>query len=282
MKKNDFKKPFIGAVTLLLCVTMSVATAQDMYIGNGATLYYMGGDFASGYIDNNNSGTFSIGTNFPADNDNYVSGPISMLAAGTYATSLEDVAEDRSPSFTTTGVASVSYSASATPTGAPPSGYLLANAEIYTFTGGVSAGSATPLGTTTFGVVDGAVIPVFATSESGPWSETATAGVTTKMTFAKEDSTLGVETFNAETFAFYPNPVKVNVSSINFSLPGAVHQLNVTMYDVTGKVVQRYSNVPIQAGVNSVSKPQVVQGLYLMQFSFNNGEQQITKRIIVE
>lgn len=284
MKKNDFKKPFAGVLTLLLCITMSVATAQDMYISNGAMLHYAGGDFASGHIDNNNSGTFSIGTNFLADNNNYVSGPVSMLVAGTYAISLEDVAATRNPSVTTIGAATVTYSATASPSGAAPSGYVLANKEIYTFTGNVSGGSATPLGTTTFGAADGAVIPVFATSDSGPWSATATAGTTTKMSFAKEDSTLSTETFaiTAENFTLYPNPVKANATSINFNVPSNVKQLSVVLYDITGKVVQQCHNVPVQAGANSINKPEVAQGLYLMQFSFNNGEQQITKRVIVE
>jgi hypothetical protein len=284
MKKNDFKKPFAGVLTLLLCITMSVATAQDMYISNGAILHYAGGDFASGHIDNNNSGTFSIGTNFPADNDNYVSGPVSLLAAGTYAISLEDVAAARNPSVTTTGAATVTYSATASPSGTAPSGYVLANKEIYTFTGNVSGCSATPLGTTTFGAADGAVIPVFATSESGPWSATATAGTTTKMSFAKEDSTLSTETYviTAENFTLYPNPVSANASGINFNLPSAIQQLSITMYDVTGKVMQQYHNVPVQAGANSINKPEVAQGLYVLQFSFNKGEQTVTKRIIIE
>lgn len=284
MKKNDFKKPFAGVLTLFLCITMSVATAQDMYISNGAILHYAGGDFASGHIDNNNSGTFSIGTNYPADNDNYVSGPVSLLAAGTYAISLEDVAAARNPSVTTTGAATVTYSATATPSGTAPSGYVLANKEIYTFTGNVSGGSATPLGTTTFGAADGAVIPVFATSESGPWSTTATAGTTTKMSFAKEDSTLSTETFaiTAENFTLYPNPVTATTTRINFNLPQSVQQLSVTMYDITGKVVEQYNNVAVQAGANSINKPQVANGMYLLQFSFNNGEQQVTKRVIIQ
>jgi hypothetical protein len=54
------------------------------------------------------------------------------------------------------------------------------------------------------------------------------------------------------------------------------------MYDYTGKTGQKYKNVSVQAGVNSINKPNVAEGLYLLQFSFNNGEQQTTKRVVIE
>ena len=54
------------------------------------------------------------------------------------------------------------------------------------------------------------------------------------------------------------------------------------MYDVTGKILKRYQDLPLQTGVNSISKPQVATGLYLLNFSFNNGAQQVTKRVIIE
>lgn len=283
MKKNDFKKPFIGVFVLLLSVSWSVATAQDMYVSNGAVLHYAGGDFASGVIDNNNGGTFSVNADYVHSADNYVDGPVAFLAAGgTYDVSLESGATDRSPNFTSTGVATMSYDAATAPTGTPPVGYVLADAEVYTFTGNVSAGSATPLSTTGFGAATGTLATVFADANGGAWSTTVTAGATTVMSFAKETITLSVDGFNAEAFGFYPNPVKANASSINFNLPSAVQQLSVTMYDVTGKVVQQYNNVPVQAGANSISKPEVAQGLYLLQFSFNKGEQTVTKRVIIE
>jgi hypothetical protein len=54
------------------------------------------------------------------------------------------------------------------------------------------------------------------------------------------------------------------------------------MYDVTGKIIQQYKNFPVQVGINNIKKPTVVKGLYFLKFSINNGEQQITKRIIIE
>ena len=176
----------------------------------------------------------------------------------------------------------MSYDATAVPSGTPPAGYVLASAEVYTFTGLVSAGSATPLSSTTFGAAAGPLAIVFADANGGTWSTTVTPGTTTVMSFAKEDVTLGVEEINADTFAFYPNPVTATTTRINFNLPQSVQQLSVTMYDITGKVVEQYNNVAVQAGANSINKPQVANGMYLLQFSFNNGEQQVTKRVIIQ
>ena len=282
MKKNDFKNPFFGAFVLLLSVFFSVATAQEIYVSNGATLHYESGDFASGVIDNNNGGTFSVASNYAHSADHYVEGPVTFLTANTFDVSLESGSPDRSPNFTSTGLATMSYDATTVPTGTPPAGYALASAEVYTFTGNVSAGSATPLASTTFGAATGPLAIIYADANGGTWSTTATAGTTTVMSFAKEDVTLGVDAFSLDTFAFYPNPVKATASSINFKLPNTVQQLSITMYDVTGKIVKQYNNVAVQAGVNSINKPQVAKGLYLMQFLFNNGEQQVTKRVIIE
>ena len=282
MKKNDFKNPLRGALLLLLSMSVGVATAQDIYVSNGATLHYEAGDFASGVIDNNNGGTFSVASDFVHSADNYVEGPVTFLAANTFDVSLENASPDRSPNFTSTGLATMSYDATAVPIGTPPAGYVLASAEVYAFTGLVSAGSATPLSSTTFGAATGPLAIVFADANGGTWSTTVTPGATTVMSFAKEDVTLGVEEINADTFAFYPNPVTATTTRINFNLPQSVQQLSVTMYDITGKVVEQYNNVAVQAGANSINKPQVANGMYLLQFSFNNGEQQVTKRLIIE
>lgn len=284
MKKNDSKNPFVGVFVVLLSMSWSIVSAQDMYVSSGAVLHYSGGNFASGVIDNNNGGAFSVSADYAHSTDNYVDGPVAFLASGgTYDVSLESGATDRSPNFTSTGVATMSYEATAVPTGIAPAGYVLADAEMYTFTGSVSAGSATPLSSTDFDVATGTVVSVFADANGGTWSTTATPGTTTVMTFAKEDLTpLGVSQFDVQTFAFYPNPVKANVSSIRFNLPSTVKQLDVVMYDVTGKLIQRYNNVAVQTGANSIPLPNVEPSLYFMQFSFNNGEETITKRLIVE
>lgn len=284
MKKNDFKNPLRGALLLLLSMSVGVATAQDsdIYVSNGATLHYEAGNFASGVIDNNNGGTFSVASDFVHSADNYVEGPVTFLAANTFDVSLETASPDRSPNFSSTGLATMSYDATAVPTGTPPAGYVLASAEVYTFTGNVSAGTATPLASTTFGAATGPLAIVFADANGGTWSTTVTPGTTTVMSFAKEDVTLGLEELNASTFAFYPNPVTATTTRINFNLPQSVQQLDVTMYDITGKVIKKYNNVAVQTGANSIDKPQVANGMYLLQFSFNNGAQQITKRLLVK
>lgn len=290
MKKNDSKKLRNSILTSLLCMVVGFANAQqDIYISNGEVLHYSSGDFVSKEIDNTNGGVFSISSNYVPSDVNYVKGPVTSNAAGSFTVSLggttgANSATARNFSFTTTGLGTAAYNETTVPSGTvtSPTGYVLANAEVYTFTGNVSAASATPLVSTTFGAATGSIVPVYSTSETGPWEDTLTPGTTTKMTFAREDTTLETNTFNLNTFKLYPNPVKANATSINFSAPNTVQQLSVTLYDITGKVVQRYNNMSVQEGVNSISKPKVAQGFYLIRFSYNNGEQQITKRIIVE
>lgn len=108
--------------------------------------------------------------------------------------------------------------------------------------------------------------------DGSKWVEYTGANVVGYFSYAGENTTLGVDdNLNLSQFSFYPNPVSTSTASLNFNLPSSVQQLDVTMFDLTGKVIQRYKNVPVQAGANSIAKPQVANGMYLLQFSFNNG-----------
>ena len=282
MKKNDLKKPLLGILTLLLCTIASVATAQDMYVSNGAILHYAGGDFASGVIDNTIGGAFSVGADYVHSESNYVKGPVSFLAAKAFNVSLELKATNRVPNFTSTGAASISYNATTAPTGTAPAGHTLANAEVYTFTGNVSAGTAIPLATTTFGSAVGSVVVVYADANGDTWSTTATPGTTKVMTFAKQDVVLATEEYLASSFAVYPNPVQVGSSSVNYSVPNTVKQLDVAMYNLLGKQVAYVKNAAVATGVNTFAKPQVASGIYFLQFAINNGESVITKKLIIK
>ncbi|GAA4936124.1 hypothetical protein GCM10023314_05590 [Algibacter agarivorans] len=452
-------------------MVLSVATAQ-IYIGNGATLHYSGGNFASGIINNNNGGAFSVSADYVHSATNYVGGPVSFLgAAGPFNVSLGSDAVNRAPNFTSTDVATVSYDVAGVATGTVPLGYNLADAELYTFTGSISAVSATPLSTTTYGGAAGAtVVQVYADANGKAWSKTLTVGTSKVMTFASisaetdiltfsfteqtgaatidavahtvvvevangtdlsalvssftlsagatavvgstaqtsgttsndfsndvtykvtaadgtttqdwvvtvteaasaetdiltfsfteqtgaatidavshtvvvevangtdlsalvssftlsagatavvgvaaqvsgttsndfsndvtytvtaadgtttqdwvvtvtEEATLDIDKINLNTFALYPNPVKASSRNVNYNLPNGVSQLNITVYDVLGKVVSHYLNAPNNSGANEVAKPQVAKGIYLLRFSFNNGEQHITKRVVIE
>ncbi|MDO5980798.1 BspA family leucine-rich repeat surface protein [Flavivirga spongiicola] len=82
--------------------------------------------------------------------------------------------------------------------------------------------------------------------------------------------------------SLYPNPVSVIDTDIYFTMPSNVQQLSVTIYDVTGKRVANYGDLPVKKGTNSISKPQVDEGLYFFKFSFNNGKQYITKGLIIQ
>ncbi len=376
MKKND-STPFRirYGLSLLFCMVLSVATAQ-IYIGNGGALHYSGGNFVSGVIDNSNGGTFSVSTDFAHSTANYVDGPVSFLgAAGPFNVSLGSDAVNRAPNFTSTAAGTVSYDAVGVATGTAPVGYTLADAELYTFTGSISAATATPLAGTTYGGVAGTtVVQVYADANGGTWSETLTSGTSTVMTFASVSAetdiltysfaeqsgaatidagnhtvaievangtdvsalvatftlsdgatatvggtaqvsgttandfssavtytvtaadgtttqdwtvtvtaaTLGIDKVDLNAFALYPNPVKASSRSLNYNLPNGVSQLDIKVFDILGKVVGHYANAPHSSGANAVAKPQVAKGLYIVKFSFNNGEQFLAKRVIIE
>lgn len=98
-------------------------------------------------------------------------------------------------------------------------------------------------------------------------------------------SVLGVDDenlLNEDVVYVYPNPIKEHETTIKFNLPSNIEQLDILMYDYTGKIVKQYKNVSINSGANHISKPTVEAGLYFLQFSFNNGEQQATSKLIVE
>lgn len=278
MRKKNIKKPLRVYGLFVLCfMVMGMATAQ-IHIGSGATLHYAGGDFTSGIIDNNHGGTFSISASYAHSATNYVDGAVSFIAGGgTFDVSLESGAEQRVPNFTATGVGTVTYAVTA-PTGTFTDN-VFADKGLYTFTGAITAASATPETGTVFTNGDGTTKTIFAASNGGTWGETFAAGV---MSFGQADKTLGIDDVSLGNFSLYPNPLKVNATSINYQLPIGVEQLTISMYNVTGKVIMRYKNVPVQMGLNSINKPGVARGLYLMQFSFNNGKHIVAKKLIIE
>lgn len=363
-------------ITLIFLLTVSVGVAQ-VYIGNGTTLHYSGGDFAPGVINNNNGGTFSMSADFAHNAFNYVDGPLLITEAGTYNVSIESGANMRNPVFTTTAATTIEYDTATPPTGTPPLGLTLADAELYTFTNTVSSAAADPLDSNTYGGQPhggATVVPVFANTNGGTWSETLTPGSSTVMAFALisaetdiltysfagqtgpaiiddtshavdievtngtdvsalvatftlssgataevgataqvsgttpndfsaavtytvtaadgtttqdwavtvTEETLGIDEAGFNAFSVYPNPIKVSDTYLNYTLPSNVNQLNIVLYDLVGKVVLKQTNVPVKAGVNSMPKPNVPKGIYLLEFSFNNGEKQPIKKLIME
>ncbi|MDD7886275.1 T9SS type A sorting domain-containing protein [Flavivirga sp. 57AJ16] len=278
------KKTIMNKYMCLLFIVIPSGLIAQVYVASGAEIHYSGGTFVSGVINNNNGGTFSISENFVHDDGNYVNGPVAITEGGTYNISIGPSAESRVPNVVTTGAATIFYSATTDPaTGRNETVNLgvlriLADNEVYTFTGDVSTFTATPLSGTQYNSEPSVSSPVIVYWSGSEWNDTL-SGVAS---FAAQTASLGTEDFNVKDFVLYPNPVNSLTNTLNYQLPNGIEQLSIDIYDVRGKKIQTYYNVPVNMGVNSLVKPKVDQGMYLIRFNFNKGQQQIIKKILIE
>ena len=295
MKQNNMKCHSVYMLLFLLVTGNMNAQPMDIVIANDGILHYAGGAFASGVINNTNGGVFSIAEDYVHSETHFVFGPVTVEKTGPVAIAIGLYALSRTPVFTIdVSGATVDYELHAMPSGTiPATHHVLAEREIYTFTGQVSAVSANPASDTfLFPGTDDNGVPgyygsagideVFSTAESGPWTTTITAGTTTKMTFAAKRGVLGTDELDLTNFRVFPNPIDITTNTMNYNLPQGVEQLSISLYDLTGKQIQHFPNAPINAGVNNLVTPNVEQGMYLATFSMNNGANTTTKRIIIE
>jgi hypothetical protein len=294
MKKNDTKKCFLKYFVLsFLCMVFGYATAQTSYVGDGSTIHFNGSILTNQVIVPSASATVNqtAGTTFTGTG--YVDGTVNVKEDGATTVPVGDGAVKSTVDMTTAATDDIAtaYVASAATGTMDPSlaTFALSDAEYWTVT--KTAGTSTDVAVSglantasTYGgeAAIGTPVLVRRDNASSNWVLYSANPGFGEFAYASETATLATPQFNVNNFSFYPNPVSANASSINFNLPSSIQQLDVTMYDVTGKVVQRYNNVPVQTGANSINKPNLSNGLYLIQFSFNNGAQQTTKRLIVK
>ncbi len=296
MKKNDTKTHLKKYIVLsLFCMVFGHATAQTSYVGNGSTVYFNGSVLTNQVIVPSATATVNQTAATTFTGTGFVDGTVNVLKAGSTTVPVGDGSTKSTVGMTTaaTDQIATAYIASA-PSGtmdASLATYALSDTEYWTVT--KTAGASTDVAVsgltntaTAYGgdSATGSPVLVRRDNASSNWVLYSSNPGFGEFAYAAETATttLGVGNFNASNFAFYPNPVKANATRINFNLPNSVQQLTVTMYDVTGKVIQRYNNLPVKAGANSINKPQVANGMYLLQFSFNNGAQQTTKRLIIK
>ncbi|WP_067151572.1 T9SS type A sorting domain-containing protein [Pseudotamlana agarivorans] len=279
MKKTIMNK----YIYLLFCLVPSGLIAQ-IYVASGTEIHYSGGAFVSGVINNNNGGTFSISADFEHDDKNYVNGELEITEGGTYDISIGPSAEERAPSIVTTGAATVFYSATTDPAIGRnemvnlASPMILADNEVYTFTGNVSVFSATPLSETQYNKESYISTPELVYWSGSEWNNL----FSNVASFAAKTPTLGNQDINLKGFSVTPNPVNSSTNTLSYQLPNGIEQLSIDIYDVRGKKIQTYYDVPVYMGANSLVKPKVNQGMYLMRFNFNKGQQYVIKKIVIE
>lgn len=99
--------------------------------------------------------------------------------------------------------------------------------------------------------------------------------------YVAKHSTLASKPFESIDFSVYPNPVESG-GSLKYNLPNGVTQLSISVYNVLGRLVDVYNDLESSSGVNELMLDNLESGLYILQFSINNGMQSITKKIVVQ
>ena len=76
------------------------------------------------------------------------------------------------------------------------------------------------------------------------------------------------------------NPIKAFDDSIRFNSENEMNNLQVSLYDITGKKLKIYENVSTRGRIGTIEKPNLRSGIYLLKFD-HEGKQGV-KKIIIE
>lgn len=76
------------------------------------------------------------------------------------------------------------------------------------------------------------------------------------------------------------NPIKSSDEQIRFVTKSDMTNLQITIYDITGRQLKVYNNLKTSGNMGSVNKPNLKSGIYLMKF-VHEGKQGV-KKIIIE
>ena len=76
------------------------------------------------------------------------------------------------------------------------------------------------------------------------------------------------------------NPIKNHENSIRFTVENDMQDLNVILYDITGRKIKTYQKFNTYSRRGSIAKPNLKSGLYFLKFEYD-GKQGV-KKIIIE
>lgn len=75
------------------------------------------------------------------------------------------------------------------------------------------------------------------------------------------------------------NPVRAEDNNIRFSVSGDMIDLKASLYDIHGRLIDRFDNIDLSMGVGNIPKSNLKTGLYFLKFQ-HNGKQAVQKLII--
>ena len=104
----------------------------------------------------------------------------------------------------------------------------------------------------------------------------------TQFTFGIDhQATLAIEDlFLSNDISILSNPIKASANTIQFKSSNELNGLQVSLYDIRGRELQVFKNIPFNSGVGSLQKPNLQSGIYILKFN-HEGKQGI-KKIIIE
>lgn len=84
--------------------------------------------------------------------------------------------------------------------------------------------------------------------------------------------------FVTNNIIIMPNPISKDSEYIEFTADN-ISGLEITMFDVLGRTIHRYNDVAVASGIGTISKPNVIGGLYFLKFSYH-GKSGVRKILI--
>lgn len=300
MTKNYFIKYncyFKYTVLPLLCMIFGSLSAQTSYVGNGSTLYFNGSILSSQEVVPDATATINMTAASTFTGTGFVTGALNITADGTTIVPVGDGTEKSTITVTTANnddQVSVRYhftdpASISTEIDPALTDFYLSDTEYWqvekvsgTSTGFTISGTAAHSSATYEDETPTAGGTKLVWYNGSQWEEYLGTDVTGYFSYVGENTTLSTDAFDPSTIRIYPNPVKRTDGTINFTAPSRVQQLDITLYNLSGKAIQTYTNVPVHAGENSINKPIMTRGIYFLHISFDKGEHVTTKKLILE
>jgi hypothetical protein len=85
--------------------------------------------------------------------------------------------------------------------------------------------------------------------------------------------------FGFNNFNIVPNPVRSDSNRIDFTVEEDLQDLQITIFDITGRKLKEYKNIRTSGNIGSVRNPNLKTGIYFVKFVHEN--KQGVKKIII-
>ena len=283
---------------LILLIGVSLS-AQDLYVGENGQ-FFMSAAASPTFTTSGTVVTHHLAGEFVVEagstwteSTEYVDGLISVVGSGSTVVNIGDTSQSTVAIATLSGDYIICDYTNSGPTvgtkDASIATYSISDAEFWTITkqSGTSADVSVSGLTNTATTYEGqpaadpnAAILVRRDNALSAWLPYSSNPGFGEFAYAAETTTMDTESYDFSLFSVYPNPLTSTHHQISFSLPYDFTSLSVSFFDVSGKLIYHREGISVSKGVNTIDKPILTQGVYLMQFAFDKGVTQSFKYLI--